>query len=59
MKEYREEVGLTQVQVADSLQITREYVSLIEREQRTPGFKLAQKISKLFGKSIEEVFPSE
>ena len=54
-KELRLKEGLKQKQLAESLGICKDYVSLIEREKQTPGFKLAHKIAKFFNTSLDEL----
>ena len=44
LKEYREKIKQTQQQVADSLGISRQYVSDLERKSVMPSRKLAEKI---------------
>jgi len=44
LKEYREKIKQTQQQVADTLGISRQYVSDLERKSVMPSRKLAEKI---------------
>lgn len=55
VKKYRKEKGLTQSELGDIVGVTSDYISQIERG-RVPGIKTAQKLSKLFNKTIEELF---
>lgn len=53
LKEYREQNGLTQVKVANALDITVVYVSDLERGVSQPGPKLALKIHEWSGGKID------
>ncbi len=52
----RELKGEKQYETAKNLGITNDYLSMIERGDRTPGFKLAKKIADYFDSTIEEIF---
>ena len=56
LKHYRMEKGLTQAELADKLGVSKDYISQIERGIKNPGFKLANRISVILGKTIEELF---
>ena len=55
-KNLRELRGLTQEQASKKLDITKEYLSMIENSVRNPSDKLKEKMSKLYKVSIEEIF---
>lgn len=57
--ELRKESGLTQEQVAEAADINRSYYGFIENGSRNPSLDKAEKIAKVFNKSIHEVFPNE
>src|SRR5699024_10331550 len=44
LKTYRQKLGLTLEQTAEELEISAVYVSMIEREKRIPGEKIADRI---------------
>ena len=46
----------TQQALADRLGVTRQTIISIESRKYTPSLELAPRISRLFGKSVEEVF---
>jgi putative transcriptional regulator len=56
LKFYRESNGITQAELAEKLNVTSDYISMIERNERTPGFKLAKAIADLFNTSIDAIF---
>jgi putative transcriptional regulator len=56
MKDFRDKYGWTQKEVAEKLGISIDYVSMLERNIRTPGFFLAKKVADLFGCKIEDIF---
>lgn len=47
----------TQKEVATQIGISQKYLSKLELKQRTPSFKIANKISRFYKKSIEYLFP--
>jgi putative transcriptional regulator len=55
MKELRNKKQLKQTELAKALGICKDYVSLIERNKQTPGFKLAVKIAKFFEVPIDSL----
>jgi putative transcriptional regulator len=56
LKQLRKTRNIKQVDLAESLGVTNDYLSLIERGARTPGFKLAKKIADYFDTTIDSVF---
>lgn len=52
----REEMGLTQEDVAQRLKVTRQTINAIENDKYNPTLALAFKLAKLFGRPIEEIF---
>ena len=56
IKRLREARGLRQLDLARKLDVYQSEVSAIERGEREPGVHLAQRIAKVLGKSVEEVF---
>ena len=48
--------GLTQKQVAKKLDTTITYISLIENGGRNPSDKMKEKMAKLYGCSIADIF---
>ncbi|UII56285.1 helix-turn-helix transcriptional regulator [Cytobacillus spongiae] len=56
IKEIRQEKGITQVQMAQDLQITRQTVNAIEKNKYNPSLELALKLIKYFDVPIEKLF---
>jgi len=54
----RAERNLSQADLADKLNVSRQTVNAIETERYDPSIPLAFKIAALFGRSIEEIFSS-
>lgn len=53
---FRNEKGLTQLQLATLLEVSRQTIISIESGRYNPSLELAFAISKLFDKKIEEIF---
>jgi len=56
LKEAREESGLTQEELAAAIDATRQTVLFLEKEKYNPSLRLAWRISRIMGKSVEELF---
>lgn len=56
VRELRTVQGLTQVQLAEHLEVSRQTVNAIESGRYDPSLPLAFRISALFSKPIEEIF---
>lgn len=56
IKEKRIEFDLTQEELADLLQVSRQTIISLERGRYNPSIVLAFKISKLFKCTVDEVF---
>lgn len=56
IKELRKERRISQQDLADAMEVSRQTIVSLEKEKYTASLVLAYKISKYFGKSIEEVF---
>ncbi len=52
-------LNITQEDLAEALGVTRQTIIAIENGKYDPSLKLAFKISRYFGKSIEELFNEE
>ena len=56
IKELRSSFGWTQEKYTKSIGVSRQTVISIENGKYNPSLELAFRISKVFGKTIEEVF---
>lgn len=56
VSELRKEKKISQTELADAVFVSRQTITSIEVEKYTASLELAYKISKYFGKQIEEVF---
>ncbi len=56
IKELREQHGLTQQQLADIVDVTRQTILFLEKGKYNPSLRLAWMIAKVFDKPIEDVF---
>ena len=59
LKVLRAERDLSQAQLADLLDVSRQTVNAIETEKYDPSLPLAFKIAALFGCKIEDIFQPE
>jgi putative transcriptional regulator len=56
IKDIRTARGITQVQMAMDLQITRQTITAIENNKYNPSLELALKLVNYFQVSIDEIF---
>ena len=57
IRQFRQEEGITQQQLADLVGVTRQTINALENARYNPSLLLAYHITKIFGpKSIEDVF---
>ena len=56
LEEIRKEKGITQEELANALEVSRQTVGSLENGRYNPSIILAFKIAKFFEVSIEEVF---
>ena len=57
IRQFRQELGLTQQELADSAGVTRQTVNALENARYNPSLLLAYRITKILGKDyIEDVF---
>lgn len=59
VKRYRVELGITQQELGDLLKVSRQTIFSIETGKYIPSTILSLKISKIFNKSVEEIFVLE
>lgn len=56
VRQLREEQGLTQKQLGEKVNVSRQAINAVETGKFDPSLWLAYDIAKLFDMSIEEVF---
>ncbi len=56
IRELRGEKGLTQKQLADLVDVTRQTILFLEKGKYNPSLRLAWNIARVFDRPIEEVF---
>lgn len=56
MYEFRKAMNLQQAELAELVGVRRETIGKLENGKYNPSLKLAMDISKVFGKTVEEVF---
>jgi len=56
IREIRKKRGITQVKLAEDLQITRQTVNAIEKNKYNPSLELALKLIQYFNVPIEKLF---
>ncbi|XXM70707.1 helix-turn-helix transcriptional regulator [Lysinibacillus sphaericus] len=56
LKEIRKSQKVTQLKMAEDLQITRQTIIAIEKNKYTPSLELSLKICAYFKMSVEEIF---
>lgn len=56
LEELRKLNGVTQEELADKLEVSRQTIGSLENGKYNPSITLAFKIARFFGLSIEEIF---
>lgn len=59
LKELRARDGLNQTELANLAGISRQTISLLERDEYTPSIIIALEISQIFHEQVESVFRLE
>lgn len=52
-------LNITQAELADRLQVSRQTINAIEAGKYSPTLALGMKIAREFGKSVDEIFKLE
>jgi putative transcriptional regulator len=50
---------LSQLQLAEAMQVSRQTINSIEKERYTPSLPLAIALARYFGKTVEDVFDAD
>lgn len=56
MRELRARDGLNQTQLAKLTKVSRQTISLIEREELIPSLLIASRIARVFNEPVESIF---
>ncbi len=56
LKDFRVQANLTQEELAQRLEVTRQTINAIEQGKYQPTLYLAHKAARLFNTSIEQIF---
>ena len=56
IRELRAGRGLSQAELAQAMQVSRQTINAIETERYTPSLPLALALARYFGMAVEEVF---
>jgi putative transcriptional regulator len=56
VRELREKAGLSQGQLADVVDVSRQTINSIEKERYTPSLPLALTLARYFGTTVEKLF---
>lgn len=59
VKQLREQYGLTQAQLGEKVNVSRQAINAIEKNKFDPSIWLAYDLAKFFNLSIEEIFEFE
>ncbi len=59
VKKLREQFGLSQAQLGEKVNVSRQAINAIENNKFDPSIWLAYDLAKLFSMSIEEIFDFE
>lgn len=59
IRSIREELGLTQVELAEKVNVSRQTIISLEKGSYNPTLELALKLSKTLNKKIDDVFYME
>jgi putative transcriptional regulator len=59
VRELRGERGLSQGQLAQAMDVSRQTINSIEQDRYTPSLPLAIALARFFGKTVEEVFDAD
>jgi len=56
VRELRTAIGLSQQQLGEAMEVSRQTINSIEKERYTPSLPLAIALARYFGRTVEEVF---
>lgn len=56
LRELRAREGLNQTELAKQVKVSRQTISLIEREEYIPSLLIAKRMARIFNEPIENIF---
>ncbi len=56
LEELRKKAGITQEELADKLEVSRQTINSLECGRYNPSIKLAFRLARFFGVAVEEIF---
>ncbi len=59
IRRLRAERDLSQQQLADEMDVSRQTINSIEKERYTPSLPLAIALARFFGRPVEEIFHAD
>ena len=59
VRDLRTASKLSQQQLAEAMEVSRQTINSIEKERYTPSLPLAMALARYFGKTVEEVFHAD
>ena len=59
IRSLRTDRGLSQQQLAEAMDVSRQTINSIEKERYTPSLPLAIALARFFDKTVEEVFHAD
>jgi putative transcriptional regulator len=59
VRQLRTERGLSQGQLAEALDVSRQTINSIEQERYTPSLPLALALARFFATTVEEMFDAD
>ena len=59
MRERRTAKGLSQAELAERMDVSRQTINSIETDRYTPSLPLAIAIARFFGVTVEEIFHAD
>jgi putative transcriptional regulator len=59
VRRLRTEHALSQQQLGEAMDVSRQTINSIEKERYTPSLPLAIALARFFGKAVEEVFHAD
>jgi putative transcriptional regulator len=59
VRELRTAMGLSQQQLGEAMDVSRQTINSIEKERYTPSLPLAIALARYFGRPVEEIFNAD